>query len=532
MAESLRRYLSTGRKFYASDRQVSAAVTEKAFYFAGRPAQRKTLLAWLEKLVAGKEPASLDAATIEHIMPQTLSDEWRQSLSVDLGEFGALEDMHEAYVHSLANLTLSGYNSEAGNAPFTRKKMIFEESNIALTRDVAREETWGRTQILSRGQRLAKLITDTWIAPLKDEETVESGIAWTVVGEILDQLPAGTWTSYGALAAAAGTHPVPLGVYLSNNALPNAWRVLKANGAVAPSFRWAPDSPHLGSDVVEVLRSEGIRFDASGHASEDQRLGLRELSALIGVEVSTDTDAPVEESSDDKEQAYLAQLGERFPAATVHGVIEAIRAWRSLGGYVSFGDSKDIGAFFMLSRANGQRIWPLVAYSYGSVETVFQWLMNRPPFDDPELREELRSRLNRARGVEIGEGKLDQRPTFSLDVLADLVQRERLVDALEWFVETVAEYDRTASEPSEPAEGGRIEFTMAGEARSLSATDVISSLELATPDGIVTYWVDIDGQRWPVKQAMSLAVGVPTSEFSSFHARKYLGQLGFEIGRR
>lgn len=54
--------------------------------------------------------------SIEHIMPQILTDEWKESLGDDW------DDVHNRYLHTLANLTLTGYNPEYGNRPFAEKR--------------------------------------------------------------------------------------------------------------------------------------------------------------------------------------------------------------------------------------------------------------------------------------------------------------------------------------------------------------------------------------------------------------------------
>ena len=53
--------------------------------------------------------------SIEHIMPQTLSDKWKEELGADW------ERIHEQYLHTMANLTLTGYNSQYSNLPFIEK---------------------------------------------------------------------------------------------------------------------------------------------------------------------------------------------------------------------------------------------------------------------------------------------------------------------------------------------------------------------------------------------------------------------------
>jgi alkylated DNA nucleotide flippase Atl1 len=528
---SLHRYLSTGRKFFATDRQVAEAVIAKPFYYSGRPTQRKTLLAWLERTQAGKEPASLASATIEHVMPQTLTTEWRDSLSLDLGEFATVDELHEAYLHTLANLTLTGYNSELSNAPFSTKRALLAESNIALNKPIAAAETWGRQQILGRGASLAEAVRATWVAPLAETDVVESGVAWKLAAEVVESIPRGRWTTYGNVATIAGTHPVPLGGFLGKNFVANAWRVLQAGGTISPGFRWPSDSPYEGLDPREVLIEEGVEFDLDGRADPDSKLEVSELAELLGVQVDSPPLESESDDSDERESQYLAQMATRFTPATIHGVIEVIQAWRGLGGYVTFGNSNDIGAFLHVREpGSASHIWPLVIYSYGSVEVVFQWLAGRPPFDDVRLRSEFRIRLNRARGVAIEDSKLKVRPSFSVDVLADVNDRRSIIDALEWFIEIVSEHDRLIQ--TDPAgEHGTIKFTLDGEQRELSREIVTARLTGHAPGNILTYWVDVEGVRWPVKQVLAIALGLDTKRFQSWDARRHLEALGFEVGR-
>ncbi|MEU6966396.1 hypothetical protein AB0A71_01410 [Kitasatospora aureofaciens] len=72
----------------------------------------------------------------------------------------------------------------------------------------------------------------------------------------------------------------------------------------------------------------------------------------------------------------------------------------------------------------------------GTAEVVFQYLKDRSPFDDTEVRRELLRRLNEIDGIELAEAKLDLRPSFPLQVFAGHV--EEIGAALEWFVHTAA----------------------------------------------------------------------------------------------
>lgn len=101
-----------------------------------------------------KELIDISNLTIEHIMPQNedLSKEWRTML----GENWI--DVHSKYLNTLGNLTLTGYNSELSDKPFTeKKKMVAENSKIKnLNKDVMDKNEWNKDTITARAGRLSK----------------------------------------------------------------------------------------------------------------------------------------------------------------------------------------------------------------------------------------------------------------------------------------------------------------------------------------------------------------------------------------
>lgn len=104
--------------------------------------------------------------TIEHIMPQTLSAAWRQ----DLGEDA--ERIHTQYLHTFANLTLTGYNSSYGNRPFSEKKSGYEykgkrvygfnESHFSLSNYMKKVDKWTETELIERQKLLYKRFLRLW----------------------------------------------------------------------------------------------------------------------------------------------------------------------------------------------------------------------------------------------------------------------------------------------------------------------------------------------------------------------------------
>lgn len=111
-----------------------------------------------------KERVPVQDYTIEHIMPQNedLNAQWR----ADLGEDWKL--IHERYLHTLGNLTLTGYNSEYSDRSFTEKRDMaggFKESPLKLNQGLGTCESWNEAAIKKRGEILAKVATSIWPAP-------------------------------------------------------------------------------------------------------------------------------------------------------------------------------------------------------------------------------------------------------------------------------------------------------------------------------------------------------------------------------
>lgn len=106
-----------------------------------------------------KEPADLSKAQIEHVMPQTLNDEWK----ADLGS--EYERIYSEWLHTLGNLTLSAYNPELYNHPFGAKREEYARSNITITRQLASSSFWREDEIQARGVSLAESATKIWPGP-------------------------------------------------------------------------------------------------------------------------------------------------------------------------------------------------------------------------------------------------------------------------------------------------------------------------------------------------------------------------------
>lgn len=149
---------------------------------------------WLRRLEnhGRKERVPVDEYTIEHIMPQNenLSEPWKAALGDEW------KRVQRTYLHTLGNLTLTGYNSEYSDRPFPNKRDMvggFRESPIRLNRGLGEIETWNEEAIRERALRLAEMAVGVWQGPTLDAETLEeyrpASVAAGVAGYTIEQHP-------------------------------------------------------------------------------------------------------------------------------------------------------------------------------------------------------------------------------------------------------------------------------------------------------------------------------------------------------
>jgi alkylated DNA nucleotide flippase Atl1 len=432
VADRVQQYLSGRRRYWPSDAEVRRSARSRPFYWTGRGPQRTYILRKLEESYGALEPVDFDKAklTIEHVLPQTLNDEWTALLAAEVTDEAGPKEMHDLLVHTLGNMTLTAENARLSNHPFERKLDIFKASALRLNREISETEGWGKKQILERADRLAERIVHIWPGPLESDDTGE-GRDWSALRAACAALPTGTWTSYGDLAELIGSHPVPVGVQLATRPLPNAWRVLTTQGKVSPQFRWL--EANRDERVEDVLSAEGVQF-TDGRADPTQRISARELAELLGMEVA---DPP---GSFDGLQATeaAARFFEQLTTARPHVVAatrELLDFWQRCGGTLDFGSSAEVSCSLMLEgrRRGAPAVWPLTLYPQtGTAEVVFQHMRRRPVFDDLVKRQAFRDLLGDA-GIRIPDAKLNLRPPFSLDILTDDQQRGSVMRALDWF---------------------------------------------------------------------------------------------------
>lgn len=137
---------------------------------------------WLRRLEnhGRKERIVLEDYTIEHILPQNvvLSTEWQAELGSNW------QQIQQTWLHTLGNLTLTGYNSEYSDYPFAYKrdqitnsdgkKIGFKYSALNINERLGEVDTWDENAIKSRAEQLAEMATKVWASPLLDSSVLDA----------------------------------------------------------------------------------------------------------------------------------------------------------------------------------------------------------------------------------------------------------------------------------------------------------------------------------------------------------------------
>lgn len=162
------------RARFPREEEFSSAFTERQIYLMNS----KNKIYILERLenfgtVEDKDIYShCDDGTysIEHIMPQHLTPTWVNDLGEDY------EQIHEIWLHRIANLTLTAYNSKYSNSSFTEKKTMengFDDSGIRMNTYIAKKDKWTLAELEERNDYLLKRSLEIWKLPETEFQPAE-----------------------------------------------------------------------------------------------------------------------------------------------------------------------------------------------------------------------------------------------------------------------------------------------------------------------------------------------------------------------
>lgn len=130
---------------------------------------------WLRRLenYDRKERVPVDEYTIEHILPQNdnLSAAWKKELGPEW------DRIQKTWLHTLGNLTLTGYNSEYSDRSFSEKRDMkggFRESPLRLNEGLGTLDHWNEKTIRARAEKLAQQAVSVWSAPSLDKAVLDA----------------------------------------------------------------------------------------------------------------------------------------------------------------------------------------------------------------------------------------------------------------------------------------------------------------------------------------------------------------------
>lgn len=159
---------------WPSNRELQRTINTHGFY-RGKQRLEFHILRSIAETLDGREYPHIvlsnrrEGFSIEHILPQTLTPEWEAELQ-RTGARNAAEE-HRELKDLFGNITLTAYNSNLSNHPFTFKRNYMQENGrLALNEDVIGAEAWGRSRIEERGLRLIGVAAEVWPGPESGEQ--------------------------------------------------------------------------------------------------------------------------------------------------------------------------------------------------------------------------------------------------------------------------------------------------------------------------------------------------------------------------
>lgn len=180
-AETMKRILAANARAYPRDGEFRERLASARLYGSGsRREKTKLVLERLEATAGHKERVVPESLTIEHVMPQTLSDDWKTHLGA------SWEEDHDQLLHTLGNLTLTNYNSELSNAPYTEKRARFADSHVELNRYFGAVDNWTAQEIEGRAESLIDQAVGLWayFGPPQNDAAEESMDVASITGTV------------------------------------------------------------------------------------------------------------------------------------------------------------------------------------------------------------------------------------------------------------------------------------------------------------------------------------------------------------
>ncbi len=143
---------------YPKDSEFRNRLVDVDLYSGNRSRKGKFILESIEESFGHKEQVSFDELQIEHVMVQAIANNkaWKE----ELGDDWAIT--HDLFCHTLGNLTLTAYNQDMSDAPFKKKKQLYQISHLELNKYFQSKTSWRQEDIKERGNYLADIALQIW----------------------------------------------------------------------------------------------------------------------------------------------------------------------------------------------------------------------------------------------------------------------------------------------------------------------------------------------------------------------------------
>lgn len=252
-SDRIRQILSQKGYYWPLDSQVRSNVESTPIYVSAKR-YAKFLLGTAEAGTSGYETADLKNTQLEHIIPQSLPDHWRDYIE----QFGGDIAEAEAVLHTLGNLTLTESNQKMGNQSFDRKKdEFFVNSAIRLNREIGQNSTFTAEDVKDRGRQLVERILSVYdFEPLgKNEERSHAQDESSLVERLrslLERLEVDSYVRDETLVSILGAKLVDVRKGVSTLD-PTLARLVRDKGGAIPD--WFPEA--LKNSVSEQLKVQG-----------------------------------------------------------------------------------------------------------------------------------------------------------------------------------------------------------------------------------------------------------------------------------
>lgn len=147
-------------KKFPNDEEFTGAFIRKEIY---KSRNKNYILERLENY-DNKSPIVIENLTIEHIMPQSanLCADWKNNLG------DKWKEVQDTYLHTIGNLTLTGYNTEMSDKPFMEKMNMkggFKQTGLRLNEYIKEQKTWNEEKIKERAIKLSEIALKIWAYP-------------------------------------------------------------------------------------------------------------------------------------------------------------------------------------------------------------------------------------------------------------------------------------------------------------------------------------------------------------------------------